>query len=568
MRPTGSASAFARTVRMAALLMAAALFPDAAASQATPYVPTQDPAYQDLDALVSAGLVRGLVLGHRPYSRMAFARAAAEARGRVAVEGTEPKQRIAEALRRLEGAFEAELGRLCSGGTEECPSAGSSADSLVDSSARMRGARMDVSAAESPYREIPTRYLPVVNVDGENLDADLNPLLQRNQGRELADGLTLAAEAWADLGLGSHLAAQIQPRAWVSRPGGGGSEAGATLMRGYVRGLVGNLAVAVGRNDAPHGHARDYGPVFSHNPRALDMVRLSMEEPRRLPWVFRVLGTTSFAAWMADMGQDQDTPGSKLFVMEAALRPHPDLELGAALLNHQGGKGAPSASLAERLRDLLFLERRPFLPFAPNPEFSDKVLAVDVRLGLPSLGAQVYLEGMTTDDHNLFLSPRDGLWNNAAWTVGVEVAGLGQEGRTDLWAEGTHAGVRAYTHHQFTTGMALDRRVLGTPVGPLGSGIQGGITWTGPAQRWELGGAWERYAGDLYEEDEETARYIRISDDPDEVRVRATLDWAREPAVTGLRTSVRLGYEHVTRFGFTDRSRSNFLAQVGVGWAW
>ncbi|MDP2958872.1 MAG: capsule assembly Wzi family protein, partial [Longimicrobiales bacterium] len=504
--------------------------------------------------------IRRLVLGQRPYSRMAFARATAEARERMDAEGSGVKPRLAEALQRLEGAFVPEARRPCAGGAEDCPP--------ERFAAYARQARLDLTAAESPFREIPTRYLPVFNVDGENLDADLNPLLQSNQGRELADGATLAAEAWADAQLGHHLSAQAMPRAWLTRSGGDGFGARATLMGGYVRGLFGNLAVDVGRTEATHGHARTYGPVLSHNPRGFDLVRLSMEEPRRLPWVLRALGTTRFAAWVADMGRDQDTPGSKLFVVEAALRPHPNLELGGSLLNHQGGKGSPDATLVERLRDLLFLERRPYLPVAPNPEISDKVLAVDARLGLPGLGAALYFEGMTTDDHNLFMSPRDGLWNNAAWTGGVEVAGLGREGRTDLWLEANHAGVRAYTHHQFTTGMALDRRVLGTPVGPLGAGIQGGVTWNGSTQTVQMGGAWERYAGDLYEEDPESHRFLRIADNPDEVRVRTTLDWTRVPAPTGVRTTVRLGYEHVTRFDFTKANRSNFLAQVSVGYVW
>lgn len=53
------------------------------AAQATPYVPTLDPAYRDLDALVSAGLVRDVMAGERPYSRSGFARFVAEAEERT-----------------------------------------------------------------------------------------------------------------------------------------------------------------------------------------------------------------------------------------------------------------------------------------------------------------------------------------------------------------------------------------------------------------------------------------------------------------------------------------------------
>ncbi len=376
-------------------------------------------------------------------------------------------------------------------------------------------------------------------------------------------------ETLTDVTLGRRVAGQLQPRAWALSTPGGGRAVDAALLGGYARTLLGNVSLEAGRAHARHGHARVYGVAFSDNARGLDMLRISIEEPRRLPWVLRVLGPTRFALWAADMGQDHDTPGSKLVVMEAALRPHPGLELGGALLNHQGGRNAPKATWSQRLRDLLFLERRPLLPFAPNGEFSDKVLAVDARLDLPGLGATVYVEGMTTDDHNLFLNLRQGLWVNAAWTAGARITGLGRDRRTDLWGEASHAGVRTYTHHQFTSGMALDGRVLGSPAGPLTTAAQGGVTWNGPRETVALTGAWERYAGDRYAlQDDQWAEWLRTTDNPDEIRLRATLDWERAPSVTGLRTSVRLGYEHVSRFAFTDRSRSNFLAQVGVGWRW
>jgi hypothetical protein len=557
-RPERGLAATVATVAIlfATLLPATLLLPVPGAAQATPYVPPLDPAYRDLDALVATGLVRGLVLGQRPYSRMTFARAVSEARGRIEEDGHVPSPRVREALQRLEAGFAAEHALLCASGGEACPRA--------EAYAHVRRAGVDLAAAEAPARAIPTSYAP----GREYLDADVSPFLQSAQGRAMApEGWTLGAEGVLDFALGKRVAGQLQPRAWASS-GDDGGRADATLLDAYLRAVFGNLSLDVGRNHAPHGHARVYGPVVSNNPRALDMVRLTMEEPRRLPWVLRGLGPVRAAVWAADMGQEQDTPGSKLFVVEAAWHPHHDLELGGALLNRQFGKGAPEATFMEHLRDLLFLERRPFLPFTPNPEISDKVLAVDARLGLPSLGAQLYVEGMTTDDHNLFSDIREGLWGNAAWTGGLDVSGLGGDGRIDVWLEATRAGARAYTHHQFTSGMALDRRIMGTPLGPLGTGVQGGLVWNGPTETLELGAAWERYSGDAYEEEPEWHTFPRVADNPDEIRVRTTLDWIRQPAVPGLRTTVRLGYEHVTRFDFTERSRSDFIAQVGVGWGW
>ncbi|MDP2955562.1 MAG: hypothetical protein Q8N53_04005 [Longimicrobiales bacterium] len=120
--------------------------------------------------------------------------------------------------------------------------------------------------------------------------------------------------------------------------------------------------------------------------------------------------------------------------------------------------------------------------------------------------------------------------------------------------------------------MTLDRRVTGTPLGPLAACVTGTLEWNGARQTVGLAWAWERYSGDLYAKpgpNPADQRLVRVADNPDEVRLRTTLDWTRQSAPSGLRTTIRLGHEHVTRrFDFTERNRSNFLAQVSVAYVW
>jgi len=540
------------------------LLPVPGAAQATPYVPALDPAYRDLEVLVSAGLVRGIIPGQRPHSRMTFARAAGEARAQLDAGESVPKPRLAEALRRLEAGFAAELALLCEGGAEACPPAASRP--------ALREIVADLTAASSPARPIPDRELvPDPRFPGAELDADVNPLLQRNQGRALADGWTLGTEARAELALGSRFAVQLHPRVQLS-DGGDGAAVDASLVRGYARGLFGNLSVDVGRNQVPQGAAREYGVAMSNNIRGMDMVRLSMERPARLPWIFRHLGPVALTTYVGDLGRDRDTPGSKLIVIEGALRPHRNLQLGGSLMNQQFGEGIPSASLGQRIRDILgFLPRRPFYNFDSVGQISDKALSLDARLNVPSRGLELYAEVLTTDDHDLLAGWREALWNDAAWVWGGGLVGLGPEGRLDARIEASRAGVRPYTHHQFTSGMTLDRRVMGTPLGPLAAGVTGTLEWNGAHQTVGMAWAWERYSGDQYAKpgpDPEDQQLVRVADNPDEVRLRTALDWTRQSALGGLRTTVRLGYEHVTRFDFTDRNRSNFLAQASVGYVW
>jgi hypothetical protein len=357
----------------------------------------------------------------------------------------------------------------------------------------------------------------------------------------------------------------------VAAPDGGEAGADLSLVRGYVRGLFGNLSVALGRDAFTHGRAQELGPLFSGGARGLDMVRLSMERPARLPWLLRHVGPVSFTGTVASLGGDQDFPRSVVVVWEGAVRPHRNLELGLGLTSQQGGEGAPVASVGERLREAFFVQLHwPFLFLPMDREIGDKAVALRASLSVPRIGAETYVEVSSTDLHWGALDAQaESFSNEAAWTGGVRFVGLGADGRWDAWVEGGRNGVRPYTHHQFTSGFTLDRRVMGSPLGPLATGVRGGLDRTGPRDRVSLSGAWERYSGDEYVDREPgPLRWIRASDNPDEIRFRATLDWVRAPAVTGLRTTARLGWEHVTRFDFTDRNRSNFLAQVGVGWVW
>ncbi len=539
---------------------AAALVPVMASAQGSTYVPLSDPAYRDLDLLVSAGLVSDLILRHRPYSRMTFARACIEARAALEPVSA-PGPRTVGVLTRLESRFHDEIARLSAGAGPTGP--------RPASAPRLREVAFLSSWADNPPRVVPTGY----HQDVSYIDADIAPLLQRNLGRESLDGGMATVAVRGDLALGSRMVASLAPRVWLNAFGAADADAGFQLEHGYVRGVLGNLSVTVGRNALTHGHARELGPALSTNGRGLDMVRLSMERPARLPWIFRHLGPASFGGTLATMGNNRDQPGSVLVVWEAAIRPHPNLELGATAMNQQGGEGAPEGSFKDRLFEAFFLHKRgagptDYLP--PDPQIGDKLMGVDARLTLPGPQVTLFAEVITTDDHDLFFKrPRESFWTEAAWAVGIRRYGLGTDGRLDLWTEAGHVGVRTYTHHQITSGITLDRRVLGSPLGPLSAGVVGGLDWNGPADRVSVAGAWERYQGDTYAVMRDPDwRWARVEDNPDEIRVRATLDWARKPAVTGLRTTVRLGYEHVTRFDFTDRNRSNLLAQVGVGWVW
>ena len=162
---------------------------------------------------------------------------------------------------------------------------------VADPISMLREIRADFTMARSPGRDMRTAYASENFIKGV-----VNPLLQRNSGRILSDGLTGGLESTLDIQVTSHISAQLRPRAWIARPRGVAELGDVTLLDGYLRGVFGGFALEVGRNHLLRGRSRDAGPLLSNNAGGLDMVRLSRESPWRLPWLLRVLGPVTGAA--------------------------------------------------------------------------------------------------------------------------------------------------------------------------------------------------------------------------------------------------------------------------------
>ena len=515
-------------------------------AQASPYVPIMDPAYRELDALAAIGLVEVPSLVQRPYSRLVFGRLTKQARINLD-SSPDTEGRFREALVSLEKGFAVEIALLCDNTGPPC--------AVVHPTSVLREMRADFTMASSPGRDMRTAYAPEDFIGGV-----VNPLLQRNSGRILSDGLTGGLESTLDIQVTSHVSAQLRPRAWVARPRGATELGDATLLDGYLRGVFGGFALEVGRNHLLRGRSRDAGPLLSNNSRGLDMVRLSRESPWRLPWLFRLLGPVTGAAWVADLGSDRFIPHSKLIGFELGARPNRYIELGLSLLNQQGGEGAPEASWGDRLRDI-------FLVMPAGAEISDKILSADMVLTFPNSGIELFASALSTDpDYQLSYRIAESWWDEAIWVAGLKWSGLGPDGRVDTWIEGHRSGVRPHTHHQFKDGLTVDDRVFGDPLGPLASSWRSGIAWTGAKDILQIDLFREIYSGDDWENEGTPFRWVRVKDNPDEIRFRIVTDWTRNHAASDLQTSVRLGYEHVTRFDFTDVNRSNYVAQVRFTW--
>jgi hypothetical protein len=525
-----------------ATLLAFALVSRPLLGQASVYVPTSDPAYYDLDLLLASGLVREAIVGERPHSRAAFARFLSEAQARLS--GGTWDARYREALDRL---------RLRFADGDNRP---------VGATADLESLRVEATLARSPDR-------PLRSGDpGSFIDGNVNPLLQRNEGRFFEDGAATSFEADLVVQRGI-VAGAVVPRLVAGVASDGDTYADATLQAAYGRMLLGTFALDLGRSHARPGYGSRGGVMLTDNARGLDMVRISADRPVRLPSAFGALGAWQPSVSVVYMGENRDIPGSVMTMMRLSGRPSRFVEFAFHYFNLQGGEGSPEASLRERLHDLLF--------FATENGgwwlISDKVAGVDLRVSAPAARSALYASFSTTDARGNFSQPAGGVWEDAVWLVGAEAMGIGPGARFDVRVEWRHAGPEAHTHGQFTSGQTLDGRVLGDALGPNAAGVSAQLAWTDARARLQVGYDWERYSGDDYQlaripgGGEWDYDWYRIADGPDEIRHRISAEYSRF-ATRGLESSVRLGYERVTRFGFSDENRSNVLAGVVLHYAW
>ncbi len=530
-----------RALRFAAWAAGALAFaPCVALGQATAYVPNLDPAYEDLAVLVAAGIVKQALGGHGPSSRAAFGRWAAEA-ARSLEERGGAAAAVEEAAARLARRFGPDAGERGGGPGRAAAAA-------------VAGASAEIWAARSPSR-------PLGPGAASQIKGILNPLLNGNQGGPAIDGWTAAAAFSVEAEAG-RLAVRVTPQAWVAHSADGRTNAAsATLFDGYARAVFGPAALDVGRNHAILGHGRAGGTVLSDNPRGLDMVRVASERPFRLPggrW-----GLWRASALVARMESNRDTPRSLLAVFHLGHRPVPAFEWGFVYLNHQAGEGAPSGTLLARLADLLLPVR------GGTIEVSDKAGGGHARVTIQRAKTQLYVNFLATDlrrDWRQFLR---GYWRDALWTAGASARGLGGEGRLDLWTEARHAGPLVHTHHQFTSGLTLDGRVIGDPLGPNAWSVAAGAAWRAAGWTSRLSVAREHYSADEWrlrrEPGKARRQWARIADNEDEVRLRLVVDWRRLPGAGGVETALRLAYERVGNFAFDGSNRDNFVMRLSFG---
>jgi hypothetical protein len=475
------------------------------AAQATPLVEPTERVYRDLDRLASMGLIDTLMVGMRPFSEREIVRRLTEAKNNL--------PRLRSERERAEEMIKVDLERY-----------------RRDDNHIMDAVRLEATAMASPFRDSPS-------FGGYSLPALVNPIVANREGRPAVNGATNLVETMHTATIGRNLAVVLNPRATVSAQRGSIRQTDVALQSGYVRALVGDLSIEVGRDYAIFGQTPTGGLLLSTNAPPFDMVRIANDGAWRIPKLSSLTGPVRASLFVADLGaRNLPHPHSKVIAYHLSMLPAANFELGLQVLNAMGGDGGVGASFGDRLLDAMILPLI-FRRDAAFP-FSNRLVGLDAHWRMPQWrGLDVYFES-DADDFN----------GRTGALVGLSLACLGECGKTSVRAEFHRTGELFYTH--WSNPISAQGLVLGDPLGPRAYGYY--LTTDRKFSRGAvvaIRGAFESRKGETL---------------PSERRARAeaTLTFGEDRAIA---TLISGALERVWNFGFVrGYGRTNGLVRVGV----
>ena len=549
----------------APVLLAITAAPRQLDSQSTPFVNPAEPVYHVVDRLVWEGLVDTVLVGQKPYSRLAIARIVAEAdrnRGRLerriaeAPEGSGERRALDRRLERVDqllSALRSEYAREL--------------DALSGDRGRSWGvlAAFDHASEDAVWLDSPPQIVPS-SVGLGGIDAVTNPLVDGERGEAFGQRtFRVSGAAHAQLGRWAALSAAGSVAAFRDEENDTRDRSRIDVLAAST--ALGNLRVDVGRDYVQWGQALDGGLAVSANAPPLDMVRLSSDRPFRFPWILRALGPSRATVFVADLGGAREFPHAKLVGYQISILPHPRLELGVTVLDETGGSGAPKATFGDRVQDVLPLIDVLFRG-GSDFQFSNKLSGAELRYRVPGArGLELHVQSMLDDFDVRRL--KSVLWEDNGVIAGFVLPRLTADGRFRLAGEAHHTGVRYYEHNQFSSGITLRNSIIGDALGPRGDAGYLRLGWEPTLElSFELRGALERRSADQYQyvssgPNDEGFGFAKTVDLPDESRERLTLAMSRGLPLRGSRLVAEAGVERVANAGYSaDRSRTNLMLRL------
>lgn len=453
-----------RIARLAAIIIfcVSSIIPAVVFARVSVNVPIGDPSYRMIDRMVAGGLVKNIVVGQRPYTRMEVAGFLVEAKKNFE-HLSDPGKKLVflKLIDYWSKEFSNEIAEINKDQDHQKTVYGRGIDSL------------DITA--DYLTSIPR---PIPPAPSGSLDATVSSLVNYTGGRLATKGETTRFESTHWLST-PYFALFINPQMQAQLPNEGYDETDKPyLQSGYIKTGIGKLELQIGRDELVWGGGELGGLALSINARPLDMMKLSTSQPVALP---ASLGNIKYSLVVANMGPSYSSKYASMTGMKFSWAPVDVFELGLAYDAIMGGRAEPEFSTMDGIRETFG-----FIPgVSKGGQYSLRNGGVDVRFRIPpAFGMELYAEALTTDFKT----------GQMSYMGGIYIPSIGRADHIFVRGEYVHTSTGTYRSNTYTSGYSLSHQIVGHPIGPGADGysLTAGYDM-GVRSSIRLSGAYERY---------------------------------------------------------------------------
>lgn len=436
-----------------ALLMTLLAFPwHSQAGSASANLPLDSPVYTYLEKLAGLGLIRGDILGIRPYSKAEAARLVLEA-GQNQDSGT---------LSVADASFSRQLIALVRAAIPREVARRESPETVPDgftyspvASLRMRTLWLDGTARDfrRPVHDpgndgvfgIGSGLRPR-NPDSAVVmqrGSEGTPLIENNNGVRYGRGANAELRWGAEAYLDDRVTLLLEPQLLASS-----GDVRLQLNRAYLKLGGGGLELEAGRDENWLGPGYRGAITLTNNAENFLLLKLSSPEPLDLAWLKRWVGDVKYTL-IASRFEHTTTAGVErqpwFYAVKLSVKPQANLEIGFNLGRQVGGPGV-SNSFENTLRGLIG---------GTSADNSNGLAGLDLRYRLAWLrNAELYGE-FSGEDTAAFWPIVE------SYLAGLYLPRLSDDGRNDLRFEFFQGNQILYTNGTFPGGYLYKNMPIG-----------------------------------------------------------------------------------------------------------
>lgn len=317
------------------------------------------------------------------------------------------------------------------------------------------------------YKDSAFFFKPVESLNARLLHADRTPRFAsvNSNGDAFVEGFNLRTRYALSMEAADVISIYASPEYRYGEDASYGE-----LVRWYAKLDVWNLTLQAGRDSMWWGAGYHGNLLITNNAKPFDMVKVTVDHPALLPWIFGYLGPFRPTVFLTRLEEERDFPHANLFGMRLDFKPLPSFQFGLNRVFMLGGEGRESLDFNDWMNVFIASDsaEHSAVPIDGNQiaSIDASYVFVNVWEYLPFSGIKIYTEWGAEDSSgdtktpsgraNIYGALIDGPFWLENFDFRVEWANTARSARY---------GPQWYTHWKYTTGYTYEGNVIGHHMG-------------------------------------------------------------------------------------------------------